>query len=183
MLLWCVGLMKATKEQGQALLLVDVGLTTMTQQQWKNDDSKQNEDLCVLENVKGTMLTPNIRGALFWCFHATLSSQMMVILLFHCAASESEGERDSATWNIVSEGVPLWLSFGEWGRLFDSHLQPAWICVNEGDGWCSSHTQSMMMLHPGCSPCWSCQEYAVHDGAAVQEYVVHDGAAVLDAML
>jgi len=25
--------MKATKEQGQALLLVDVGLTTMTQQQ------------------------------------------------------------------------------------------------------------------------------------------------------
>jgi hypothetical protein len=41
----------------------------------------------------------------------------------------------------------------------------------------------MMMLHPGCSPCWSCQEYAVHVGAAVQEYVVHDGAAVLDAML
>ncbi len=132
------------------------------------------------------------RGALFWCLHATLSSLMMVILLFHCAASESEGDMELtllcdvtciAPWSYAAEGAPVWSSFGEWGRLFASHLQPAWICVNEGDGWCSSHTQSMMMLHPGCSPCWSCQEYAVHVGAAVQEYVVHDGAAVLDAML
>ncbi len=67
--------MKATKEQRQALLLVDVGLTTMTQQQWQNDDSKQNEDLCVLENVKGTVLTPNIQGGLVLMLpcHAVIS--------------------------------------------------------------------------------------------------------------
>ena len=72
-LAWC--LMKATKEQGQALLLVDVGLTTITQQQWQNDDCKQNEHLCVLENAKGMALTPNTQGGFVMMLpcHAVIS--------------------------------------------------------------------------------------------------------------
>jgi hypothetical protein len=83
MLLWWDGLMKATKEQGQALLLVDVGLITITQQQWQNDDSKQNEDLCVLENAKGTVLTPNFQGGLVLMLPCQAVIFMTVILLFH----------------------------------------------------------------------------------------------------
>ena len=43
---------------------------------------------------------------------------MTVILLFHSSFRIRGRYGDSTTRNIVSEGVPLWLSFSEWGRLF-----------------------------------------------------------------
>ena len=125
--------MKATKEQGQALLLVDVGLTTMTQQQWQNDDSKQNEDLCVLENAKGTVLTPNIQGGLVLMLtcHAVISYDGDSSL-----SPKLQNPREIWSWHccVMLHALPL-------GAMLLREHQSDQALVNEGG-----------CLTPICSP-------------------------------
>jgi len=156
MLLWCVGLMKATKEQGQALLLVDVGLTTMTQQQWQNDDSKQNEDLCVLENAKGTVLTPNIQGGL--------------VLMLPCHAVISYDGDSSLSLKLQNQRE---IEIVLLGILYLKEYRSDWALVNEGGCLppiCSLHgsvwMREMVDVLPIRSQWWCCTLDAVHVGAA-----------------
>ena len=63
--------------------------------------------------------------------YIVLSSLLMVILLFHSSFRiRGRYEVNITVWCYM-HCLFLWLSFGEWGRLFDSHLQLTWICVNE----------------------------------------------------
>ena len=78
-----------------------------------------NEDLIVWKMRRAWCWPLTLRGALFWCFHATLSSLMTVILLFHCAASESEGDKRCYSEYCIWGSTAL-IEFqvsSEWGRL------------------------------------------------------------------
>ena len=127
-------------------------ITTMTQQQWQNDDSKQNEDLCVLENAKGMGLTPNFKGGLVLMLPCAKLSFLWRWFFSFTQASESEGDR-----------VLL-------GILYLREYRSDWVLVNEGG-----------CLPPKCSPLWSCLN-VVHDGAAVLDAMLLYGVGTTKAM-
>lgn len=146
---------------------------------WIDDDSSMpsclSENKLMLSEMKTCLLGINymVRRHLLWWWFFTFTQ-----------ASESEGDMELtllcdvtciALWRYAAEGAPVWSSFGEWGRLFDSHLQPAWICVNEGDGyvlpihrqWCSctldavhvgSAKNMRSMMEPQSKNMWSMME-------------------------
>ncbi len=121
-------------------------ITTMTQQQWQNDDKKQNEDLCVLENAKGTVLTPNFQGGL------VLMLPCHTVISYDGDSSLSLKLQNQREIEIVLLGI-----------LYLKEYRSDWVLVNEGG-----------CLPPKCSPLWSCLN-VVHDGAAVLDAMLFYG--------